>query len=42
MAFQELVVYLAFGIALAYLYERFKKRKKKKNDSNCGDGNCGC
>ena len=41
MGIQEIFVYLALGIALAYLFERFKKRPKKK-DKNCGDDNCGC
>jgi hypothetical protein len=41
MGIQEIFVYLALGIALAYLFERFKKRPKRK-DKDCGDGNCGC
>jgi len=38
---QEILTYAALGIALAFLYEKFfKKRKPKKN---CGDDdNCGC
>lgn len=38
---QEVLTYLALGIALAFLYEKFFKKKKPKK--NCGDDdNCGC
>lgn len=42
MAFQEILVYLVLGVALGYLFDRFKNRKKNKKDTDCGDGNCGC
>lgn len=37
---QEIFVYFALGIALAYLYNKFFGKKKPKK--NCGDDNCGC
>nr|WP_143000959.1 FeoB-associated Cys-rich membrane protein [Flavobacterium saliperosum] len=40
MSFQEIVVYLLLGIAVAFLVKKFFGKKKKDND--CGDGNCGC
>ncbi|RXR24443.1 FeoB-associated Cys-rich membrane protein [Flavobacterium stagni] len=42
MNFQEIFVYLLLGLSVAYLYERFKNRKKKNKDKNCGDNDCGC
>jgi hypothetical protein len=38
---QEILVYFALGIALAYLYNKFFGKKKPKK--NCGDNDdCGC
>jgi hypothetical protein len=37
---QEIITYVALGIALAFLYQKFFGKKKPKK--NCGDGDCGC
>lgn len=47
---QQILVYFALGIALAYLYNKFfgKKTRAKGEQSgakpkkNCGDDECGC
>jgi hypothetical protein len=40
MDIQKTLVYLAFGIALVFFYQKFfgKKKSKKK----CNDDDCGC
>ncbi|HNQ27604.1 MAG TPA: FeoB-associated Cys-rich membrane protein [Aquaticitalea sp.] len=40
MDFQEVIVYVILGLAVAYLLKKFVFKPKKKN---CGGGeNCGC
>nr|WP_294933618.1 FeoB-associated Cys-rich membrane protein [uncultured Flavobacterium sp.] len=39
-SFQEIVVYVLLALALFFLWRKFFG--KKKNDKNCGDGDCGC
>lgn len=41
MDIQEILAFLALGIALAFLIKKFFI-KKKKSDKNCGSGDCGC
>ncbi|MFA5557226.1 MAG: FeoB-associated Cys-rich membrane protein [Flavobacteriaceae bacterium] len=36
---QEIVIYIALGLAVFFLLRKFVFKRKKKN---CGDGNCGC
>lgn len=38
---QEILAFLALGIALAFLIKKFFF-KKKKSKKNCGDDDCGC
>ncbi|WP_331577124.1 FeoB-associated Cys-rich membrane protein [Flavobacterium sp.] len=38
---QEIIAFIALGIALAFLIRKFFF-KKKKFDKNCGDDDCGC
>ncbi len=39
---QEILAFLALGIALTFLIKKFFL-KKKKSDKNCGgDSDCGC
>ncbi|MGX7667742.1 FeoB-associated Cys-rich membrane protein [Flavobacterium pedocola] len=40
ISFQEIIVYLLLGVALAFLWKKFFG--KKKNDKDCGNGGCGC
>lgn len=40
MSFQEIIVYLLLGFAVAFLWRKFFGKKKK--DKDCGDGDCGC
>lgn len=40
ISFQEIIVYLLLGFALAFLWKKFFGKKKKKDD--CGNGDCGC
>lgn len=37
---QEILMYVALGIAVVFLIKKFFF-KKKKSDKNCGE-NCGC
>ncbi|UUV22150.1 FeoB-associated Cys-rich membrane protein [Paenimyroides aestuarii] len=37
---QNVIVYIALCMAVAFLLKKFVFKKKKKG--NCGDGNCGC
>lgn len=40
MDIQEIIILLALGFAVAFLYRKFFGKSKKKN---CGTGNdCGC
>ncbi|SDI63767.1 hypothetical protein SAMN05192550_0414 [Flavobacterium glycines] len=40
--FQEIIAFLALGIAVIFLFKKFFLKKKKK-DNNCGGGgDCGC
>ncbi|WP_140486376.1 FeoB-associated Cys-rich membrane protein [Flavobacterium sp. GSA192] len=39
--FQEIIAFLILGIAVAYLFQKFFLKKKKK-DKNCGGDDCGC
>jgi hypothetical protein len=41
MDIQEILAFLALGIALAFLIKKFFF-KKKKSDKDCGNGDCGC
>jgi glycopeptide antibiotics resistance protein len=42
MDIQEIIAFIALGIALAFLIKKFFF-KKKKLDKNCGSGDdCGC
>jgi glycopeptide antibiotics resistance protein len=42
MDIQEIIAFIALGIALAFLIKKFFF-KKKKSDKNCGSGDdCGC
>jgi glycopeptide antibiotics resistance protein len=42
MDVQEIIAFIALGIALAFLIKKFFF-KKKKSDKNCGSGDdCGC
>lgn len=38
---QELLAFMALGIALAFLIRKFFF-KNKKSDKDCGSGDCGC
>lgn len=39
---QEIIAFIALGIAVAFLIKKFFF-KKKKSDKNCGgDDSCGC
>lgn len=40
MEFQDILVYLTVGIAIAFLFKKFFL-KKKKTDKNCGE-DCNC
>jgi len=40
MDIQQVLVYLAFAAALAFLIRKFFGKKKTKK--NCGDDDCGC
>jgi hypothetical protein len=37
---QQILVYIALGIALGFLFKKFFGKKKSKK--NCGDEDCGC
>ncbi|RVT79831.1 FeoB-associated Cys-rich membrane protein [Flavobacterium sufflavum] len=39
--FQQIIAFLALGIAVIYLFKKFVLKKKKK-DKDCGGGDCGC
>jgi glycopeptide antibiotics resistance protein len=40
--FQEIVAFIALGIAVAFLFKKFFLKRKKSN-KNCGsDDDCGC
>jgi hypothetical protein len=39
--FQEILAFIALGIAVAFLVKKFFFKKKKK-DKNCGGDDCGC
>ena len=39
--FQEIVAFIALGIAIAFLLRKLFF-KKKKNNKNCDGGNCDC
>jgi len=40
--FQEILAYIALGLAVAFLIKKFFLKKKKK-DKNCGgNDDCGC
>jgi hypothetical protein len=41
MEIQEILAFLALGIALTFLIKKFFF-KKKKSDKDCGSGDCGC
>jgi glycopeptide antibiotics resistance protein len=41
MDIQEIIAFMALGIALAFLIKKFFL-KKKKSAKNCGDDDCGC
>ncbi|MFT7334440.1 MAG: glycopeptide antibiotics resistance protein [Porticoccaceae bacterium] len=41
MNIQEIIAFVALGIALAFLIKKFFL-KKKKSDKSCGDDGCGC
>lgn len=38
---QEILAFLALGVALLFLVKKFFFKKKKSN-KNCGDNDCGC
>lgn len=38
---QEIIAFIALGIAVAFLIKKFFF-KKKKSDKNCGNDDCGC
>ncbi|MFE3871385.1 FeoB-associated Cys-rich membrane protein [Flavobacterium sp. ZS1P70] len=40
MDIQEIIAFIALGIALAFLIRKFFLKKKSKK--NCGDDDCGC
>ncbi|ESU29891.1 hypothetical protein FLJC2902T_03710 [Flavobacterium limnosediminis JC2902] len=40
ITFQEIIVYLLLGVALAFLWKKFFGKKGK--DKNCGNNGCGC
>ncbi|KAB1156987.1 FeoB-associated Cys-rich membrane protein [Flavobacterium luteum] len=40
MSFQEIVVFIIVGFALAYLIRKFIW--KPKSNKNCGNDDCGC
>ena len=40
MNFQEIIVYIILGFAIAFLVRKFFW--KKKSDENCGNDDCGC
>ena len=40
MHIQEILSYIALGIALVVLYQKFFGKKKSKK--NCGKDDCGC
>ncbi|MFE3846987.1 FeoB-associated Cys-rich membrane protein [Flavobacterium sp. LB3P45] len=40
MDIQEIIAFIALGIALAFLIRKFVLKKKSKK--NCGDDDCGC
>ncbi|NNT70954.1 FeoB-associated Cys-rich membrane protein [Flavobacterium sp. IMCC34852] len=40
MELQEILVYLALGIAIGFLAQKFIGKKKSKK--NCDKGDCGC
>jgi len=37
---QQIVVFIALALAVAFLIKKFFFKGKKKKD--CGDGDCGC
>jgi hypothetical protein len=39
MDYQEILVFVALGFALGYLFKTFFG--KKSDNGNCGNGNCG-
>jgi len=39
--FQEIIAFITLALAVAFLLRKFFF-KKKKNDKNCGSGDCGC
>jgi hypothetical protein len=41
MELQEILVYIALAVALAFLIRKFFF-KKKKSGKNCGSDDCGC
>jgi glycopeptide antibiotics resistance protein len=41
MDIQEIIAFIALGIALSFLTKKFFF-KKKKSDKDCGSGDCGC
>ncbi|MFA9191940.1 FeoB-associated Cys-rich membrane protein [Flavobacterium sp. FZUC8N2.13] len=41
MSFQEIIAFSILGIAIGYLIKKYFF-KKKKSDTNCGSGDCGC
>jgi glycopeptide antibiotics resistance protein len=42
MDIQEIIAFIALGVALAFLIKKFFF-KKKNSDKNCGSGtDCGC
>jgi membrane protein implicated in regulation of membrane protease activity len=41
MDIQEILAFIALGIALAFLIKKFFF-KRKKSKKNCGDDDCGC
>ena len=39
---QEIVAFIALGIAVGFLFKKFFFKKKKKSDKDCGSNDCGC
>jgi uncharacterized membrane protein YuzA (DUF378 family) len=39
---QDIIVYILFGVAVAYLAYFFGKKVAKKKKKNCSSGDCGC
>jgi hypothetical protein len=40
--YQEILAFIALGIAIGFLIKKFFVKKEKKSDKDCGNDDCGC